>query len=84
MPIRREHIHPGEDVRVEEASVDRQRAEHDRVHEHPPDERRGRALVEGQGAFVAEGGGEAGQGAGEARGGGGLQADFDGVEGVAD
>lgn len=33
---------------------------------------------------MAEGGEEAGEGAGEARGGGGLQADFDGVEGVAD
>jgi hypothetical protein len=73
-----------EQVVLQGAPVDRERAQHHAVHEHPADEGRGRAFVEAEEAFVPEGGGEAVEGAGEVGGRRGLKADFEGVEGVAD
>lgn len=73
-----------EEVVAQQLAVDRQRAEHDAVHEHPADQGRAGALVQAQNAFVADGLGDALERAGEAGAVCGLEADFDGVEGVAD
>lgn len=73
-----------EQVVAQKAAVDGQRAEHDTVHEHPADQWRAGALVETQDTFVADGLGKALERAGEAGGVAGLEAHFDGVEGVAD
>ena len=73
-----------EQVVAQEAAVDGQGAEHDAVHEHPADQGRGGALVEALDALVAQGLGYALERAREAGGIGCLEADLDGVEGVAD
>ena len=73
-----------EEVVLEQAAIDRQRAEHDAVHEHPADQGGAGALVQAQDAFVSDGLGDALQRAGEAGAVGSLEPDFDGVEGVTD
>lgn len=72
-----------EDILREQAAVDVERAQHDRVHEHPADERRRCALVEADEALIADRLREALQRAAEARCVSSLQADLDGIEGVA-
>lgn len=73
-----------EQVLGEKAAVDGQAAEHQRVHEDPADEGGRRALVETADALVSHGLDDALQGPGEARCVGGLEADLDCVEGMAD
>lgn len=68
----------------EQPPVDGQAAQHQRVHEHPADQRGRRALVESPDALVAQGLGQALEGPAEARWVGRLEPDFDGVEGMAD
>ena len=70
-------------MRVQQAPVQRQGAEHEAVHGHPAYEGRGGAFVEAIEAFVAEGLEKAVEGAGEVGFGGCLEADFYCVEGVA-
>lgn len=73
-----------EEVLVQQAAVEGQRAQHHAVHEHPPDQRWRGALVQPADALVAQRLAQAVDGAGEVRARAGLQAHFDGVEGVAD
>lgn len=67
-----------------DSSVDIQRSQHDRVHKHPPDQRRRGALVQARHALIADGLQHALERAAEARRLRCLKPDFDSVEGMAD
>jgi hypothetical protein len=69
---------------VENATVECQGAEHDAIHEHPAYEGRGCPFVEPEEAFFSDGDEEALERTGKSCGRAGLQADFDGIERVAD
>ena len=72
-----------EQVVAQQPAVDCQRTEHDAVHEHPADQGRGGTLVKAEDALIADCLRDALERAGEAGGVGGLETNFDGVEGVA-